>query len=335
MCTSIAFNGASGALYFGRNLDWESGFGEVPVFAPRNWNCTWAFNGDLSRNDTPAATQGSQAASAHADAPHAVLGIGIAAQNTPLYFDCMNEAGLTMGGLLFAGFAQYESEPVDGKINVASYEFPLWVTRNFSTVDQVLEVLSKVAIIGAPVAGMDPTPLHWMIADKNRCIVAEYTKHGMQIHNNPVNVLANQPTFDWHLENLRSYYMVSPDVPQAAQWGNTTLDAYGTGAGMRALPGDYYSTSRFVRAAYLNAHYPAVASEQENVTRLFRTLQGVSMIEGASRMKNGNFEKTIYTSGYSTETGSCYYATYSDFALKQCALGDFDAEGTELVTVEF
>ena len=103
---------------------------------------------------------------------------------------------------------------------------------------------------------------------------------------------------------------------------------------MRALPGDYYSPSRFVRAAYLNAHYPTVASEQENVTRLFRTLQGVSMIEGASRMKNGNFEKTIYTSGYSTETGSCYYATYSDFALKQCALGDFDAEGTKLVTVK-
>ena len=50
MCTSIAFNGASGALYFGRNLDWESGFGEVPVFAPRNWSCTWAFNGELANN---------------------------------------------------------------------------------------------------------------------------------------------------------------------------------------------------------------------------------------------------------------------------------------------
>ena len=51
----------------------------------------------------------------------------------------------------------------------------------------------------------------------------------------------------------------------------------------------------FVKAAYLNANYPQKESETENVVRMFRSLEGVVMIEGASRMGDGKFEKTIYT----------------------------------------
>lgn len=64
---------------------------------------------------------------------------------------------------------------------------------------------------------------------------------------------------------------------------------------MRGIPGDCYSPSRFVKAAYLNANYPQEESETENVVRMFRSLEGVVMIEGASRMGDGKFEKTIYT----------------------------------------
>ena len=322
MCTSIRFNDAAGTMFFGRNLDWECGYGEVPVLAPKGWQYQWVF----------------EDAAHHAlynentySGPHNVLGIGIVAENTPLYFDCMNEEGLAVAGLLFAGFAAYEQSPVEGKINIAAYELPLWICRNFSTLEQVEHALEKLAIVGKGIAGMEPSYLHWMVADKTGSLVIEYMADGIHVHRNTVDVLANQPSFDWHLENLRSYYMVSPEVPASCTWGNAELSAYGTGAGMRALPGDYYSSSRFVRAAYLNAHYPAVASEAENTTRLFRTLQGVAMIEGASRMKNGNFEKTIYTSGYSAATGSCYFSTYEDFTLQRCSFADFDMNGTQLV----
>lgn len=324
MCTAVRFTSANGSPYFGRNLDWECGYGELPVFTPCAWNYTWAFE------DAPGALPVVPAKANAFTHPHAVLGMGIIAQNTPLYFDCMNEKGLAVGGLLFAGFAAYESEPLPGKINLASYEVPLWITRNFENIAQVKEALPQVALVGQGVAGMAPSYLHWIVADKTGSIVIEYMADGMHVHDNPVNVLANQPAFDWHVENLRSYYMVSPEVPTAVNWGNANLEAYGTGAGMRALPGDYYSPSRFVRAAYLNAHYPTEEGEQENITRLFRTLQGVSMIAGASRMKNGNYEKTMYTSGYSAETLSCYYTTYYDFALKSCKFSDFDKNGTQL-----
>ena len=126
------------------------------------------------------------------------------AEDTPLYFDCMNESGLAAGGLLFAGFAEYEAKPVEGKLNVTAYELPLWVCRNFTTVDQAQAALEHVAIVGEGIAGMEPSYLHRMIAD-GTCLIV-------------VDVLANQPAFDWHLENLRSYYMVDPCVLEARQW---------------------------------------------------------------------------------------------------------------------
>ena len=336
MCTSVRFTSTNGSLYFGRNLDWESGYGEQPVFTPRNWNGAWAFEDAQSRQGKASSGDGICRNAQECDGAHsarAVLGMAVIAQNIPLYFDCMNEDGLAIAGLLFAGFANYEACAIEGKTNIASYEFPLWVARNFSTVDQVKEELGRVAIIGKSIAGMEPSQLHWMIVDASQSIVVEYTEDGMHVYDDPVDVLANQPAFDWHVENLRSYYMVRPDVPDTTCWGKARLEAYGSGAGMRALPGDYYSPSRFIRAAYLNAHYPAVESETDNVARLFHTLQSVSMIEGASRMKSGNFEKTIYTSGYSQETGSCYYNTYDDFTLKRCRISDFDRNGDELLTV--
>ena len=155
----------------------------------------------------------------------------------------------------------------------------------------------------------------------------------MHIYSNPVDTLANQPAFDWHLENLRSYYMVSPQVPQKTSWGSAELEAYGTGGGMRALPGDYYSTSRFVRAAYLNAHYPQQEGEDANKIRLFRSLQGVAMVEGASIMKTGNTERTIYTSGYSAESGALFHSTYEEPAISCWRLAEFDLQATELISI--
>ena len=311
MCTSIAFNGASGALYFGRNLDWESGFGEVPVFAPRNWSCTWAFNGELA-NNTAAPAQETQDASTRSDAPHAVLGIEIAAQDTPLYFDCMNEAGLAMGGLLFAGFAQYEAEPVNGKINIASYEFPLWVTRNFSTVDQVLEVLNKVAIIGAPIAGMDPTPLHWMIADKEEAITVESVKEGLKVYDNPAGVMTNNPPFDQQMHNLSNFMNLSPKSPENRFSSKLPLSCYSRGMGALGLPGDLSSQSRFVRVAFVKMNSVSGDSEWESVSQFFHILGSVDQQKGCCDVGDEKYEYTIYTSCCNASKGIYYYTTYDN-----------------------
>ncbi|MDO4508181.1 MAG: linear amide C-N hydrolase, partial [Candidatus Saccharibacteria bacterium] len=234
------------------------------------------------------------------------------------------------------------STEINEKINVAAYEFPLYVALNFSTVDEAAEALKNVVIVDKPINEKFPTsPLHYFIADKSRSIVVEYTKNGMEIYDNDTDILTNQPGFTWHRENLRNYMNIFPNFPRSATWGlqkttgtrpNAELLPFGTGALMQGLPGGYSPADRFIRAAYFNTHYPVQTSETENVSRLFKTLSAVSMIEGAGLASDGKFEITIYTSCYSSAEKTYYYNTYHDMALKKVAFADFPLDNGTLIT---
>ena len=264
----------------------------------------------------------------------AIIGMAIIVENTPLYFDCANEAGLAIAGLNFPGYAHYEETAVDGKTNVAAYEFPLGVTMNFSTVDEVEKALENAAIVAKPINEQFPvSELHFIIGDSKRSIVVEYTEKGMEIFKNDVDVLTNQPGYSWHQENLRNYMNLSPKRPHEVKWEKETLVPFGSGSMMRGIPGDYYSTSRFVRVAYLNTHYPIKNTEADNVLRLFHTLTGVAMIEGAAHMDETSFEKTIYTGGYSTASKTYYYNTYENPAVMHVSLKDHNLDSAELIEV--
>ena len=313
MCTGVRFSDDKGNMYFGRNLDWSVPYGQGVVVTPRGYKYHSAFLGELSMK-------------------HILIGMAIIEENVPLYFDCGNEAGLAIAGLNFPGYAQYETEAVDGKTNVAAYEFPLWVAMNFSTVDEVEAALKNVAIVAKPINEKYPVSmLHWLIGDGKRSIVVEYTEKGMEIFQNDVDILTNQPGYAWHKENLRNYMNLDNKCPESVHWEKAEMKPFGSGSMMRGIPGDYYAPSRFVRVAYLNNHYPVKSTEEENVSRLFHTLAGVSMIDGAAAMTDGAFEKTIYTGGYSAATQTYYYNTYEDPAIKSVKLADFDVNSAELI----
>lgn len=320
MCTGIRFTSTDGAMYLGRNLDWSTPFGEHIVVTPKGYPLAKAFpEGSTTK-----------------PAGHAIIGMGITDQGYPLYFDCGNDAGLAVAGLNFPGYAQYEEAPVRGKTNVAAYEFPAWITSNFSSVDEVEEALGSVAIVGKPVSeNLGVSLLHWIIGDADRSIVVEYLPTGMKIHPNPVDTLANQPTFDWHMENLRTYLNATSAFPGTVQWGNASLSPFGAGAGAHGIPGDSYTTSRFVKAAFLNANHPSKQSEQENVMRMFHTLGNVAMVEGSAQMGDGTWERTIFTSCFSAKTGTYYYNTDDNPALRCCCLRDYqDAAVNSLIEPE-
>lgn len=315
MCTGVRFTDKQGNMYFGRNLDWSCGYGQRVLITPTGW--------------TPNSPLGALPA-----LTYPVYGMGIVAENTPLYFDCANDQGLAVAGLNFPGYAQYERGPVEGKTNVCAWEFPLWLTGSFSTVDEAETALAHTAIVDKPINKQFPcSPLHWIVGDKDRSIVVEYTPEGMQVFSDGFDVLTNQPGFAYHAENARSYLNCSPQVVGPVTWRSAELTAYGSGSGMRGIPGDYYSPSRFVRVAYLNACYPVKESEQENVSRLFHTLGGVSMVDGAAQMTDGAYEITVYTGGVSARTNTYYYNTYDNPAIRSVALADYDTTGSEIVQV--
>lgn len=313
MCTGIRFVDDKGNMYFGRNLDWIVAYGQKVIFTPKGWGRQFAY------------------VKAPAE-PHNVIGPAVIEEGVPLYFDCANDVGLAIAGLNFpgAGFAKYSTQPIEGKVNVAAYEFPLWVASNFKTVDAVEAALANVAIIGKPIGQFQSSLLHWLIGDNSRSIVVEYTADGMHVYHNDVDVLTNHPSFPWHMEHLRSFLNVSSGFTPSVEWGKAELTPYGNGGLMVGLPGSYYSPDRFVRAAYLNTHYPTKSGEKDNVTRLFRTLLGTAMIEGGACTENGESEITEFTGGFSTLTNTYYMSVYDDPTIRSYPMSAAPANSTEL-----
>lgn len=307
MCTSVRFTSKNGSMYLGRNLDWSCGYGERVRVMPKGFPVRYRF-----LDDVPSA--------------HAVIGMCVDFQNLPMFFDCGNDAGLAVAGLNFPGFAEYAEGPAETGRNVCAYELPMWIAANFSSVNEVVAAFEGTTVVGVPAGeGLGVSYLHWIVGDATRSLVIECRADGIHVLDDPVDVLANQPSLEWHLENLRSYITATSDAPAPAKWRRAELAPYGAGAGMRGIPGDSYSPSRFVKAAFLNANYPDKESEHDNVIRMFRTLEGVAMVEGSARMTNGDLEKTLYTSCFSAETGCYYYNTYEDLAIRCVSLAD--AEG--------
>lgn len=302
MCTAIRFTDDEGNVYSGRNLDWGCGFGQVPVAVPQGWQ--WD-----ARHLGAQKTQ------------YPVLGMGILEGGMPLYFDAANDQGLYCAGLSFAaGFADYV-KPVDGKINVASFEIPLWIAGSFATVDEVEKAVESLVVTDDHFApSMPPTPLHWFVADKERSIVIEQMADGLKIHHDGFDVLTNQPDFGFHCNNMRNYMHLDTEWTPDMSLRDAKLSALGVGPSMIGLPGDPSAISRFVRIATLNGHYPDEQGEQANVTRLFRSLGAVSMVKGYCKQESGNFEYTLYTGGFSSATQTYYFSEYDNPALRAVSI---------------
>lgn len=309
MCSGVRFVDTEGNLYFGRNLDWESPYGESVFVTQRGFTHPKFMDGKVATK-------------------YAMIGMAVEVEGCPLYFDIGNEAGLAIAGLNFPGYAQYEKAPVEGKTNVAAYAFPLYIVSQFATVDEVEAALKDIAIVSEQFNSELPVALlHWIIGDKDRAIVVEYMEDGMHIYDDDLDVLTNQPTFAYHRENVRSYLNCSPDYHVPVTWSEANLEPYGSGSCMRGIPGDFYSPSRFVRIAYTNAMYPKVEGEAANVSRMFHTLGAVAMVKGGAKMESGNYEYTVYTGGYSMATKNYYFNTYEDSAVKAFSLEKAGLEG--------
>ena len=159
MCTAISFQ--SKHHYFGRNLDYEFHFQEQVTIMPRNFPLSLQ-NGDLISHH------------------YGMIGIATVADGFPLYYDAVNEKGLSMAALNFPGNAKYQNEQ-KGFHNIAVFELIPWLLAQCKTADDAKALLYQTRVIDIPFRHDFPTtPLHWMICDKNKTLVLEITENGMQ-----------------------------------------------------------------------------------------------------------------------------------------------------------
>ena len=293
MCTAISVT--NGNHYFGRNLDYEHTFGEKITITPRNYK--FCFRNGIEIKSHPA-----------------IIGMALPADNYSLYFDAVNESGLGMAGLNFPENAAYMPKD-SAKDNVASFELIPWILCKCKTVSDAEKLLETINITDESFnEKMPPSPLHWIISDKERSITLEQTKSGIKVYENPVGVLTNNPPFDMQMMNLLNYMHVSPDEPENKFSDKINLTPYSRGMGGIGLPGDLSSMSRFVRACFTKLNSVYGKTEPEIVGQFFHILYSVYQQKGCAKVGEG-YEITNYSSCCNTDKGIYYYTTYNNTAI--------------------
>lgn len=305
MCTAVIYKNR----YFGRNLDYECSFGESVVIAPRNFPFSFPEGKSLAKH-------------------HTIIGMAHVSEGYPLYYDGMNEKGLAMAGLLFAGNAVYH-QPVAGKDNIPSWAFIPWVLGQCERVEEAEILLSRLQLTEVPFSeALPPSPLHWMIADRERSVVVESAADGLHVYENPVGVLTNNPPFPFHLDHLKQYLNLTAEVPENRFSTEIELNPFSRGMGAMGLPGDLSSGSRFVRAAFVRTN--SRSEETGDVSQFFHILGAVEQQRGCVHLGNGKYEVTIYSSCCDLERGIYYYKTYDDYRIKKMEIFSESLDGTGL-----
>ena len=307
MCTAVAYKCEN--FYFGRTLDYEHSFSEKIVITARNFPLPMRDTDDISSH-------------------YAIIGMGIVSSNFPLYFDGVNEKGVSMAGLLFPCFSHYHP-PVEGKINVASFEFISYILSQCSCVSDAKKLMENINITNTHFSEEFPsTPLHWIIADKSECVVAESTKDGLMVYDNAVGVLTNAPGFDSQMHNFSNYSNLSPKPP------SSDFPQHSRGLGTVGMPGDFSSPSRFVRASFVKLNSPIPNTEQQCVNQFFHILESVQQIRGSVLTENGEMEYSQYVSCINADKGIYYYKTYYNSSLNAISLFDKDLDADVVYTLD-
>lgn len=314
MCTAITYQ--TGDFYFGRNLDLHYGYNETVAVTPRNFPFIFRNGQCLDRH-------------------YAMIGMATVANNYPLYYEGTNECGLSIAGLNFPENTVYfHANP--NKTNIAPFELIPWLLSACTTAGEAKERLSSLNLWDEPFDDKFPlTPLHWLIADKDTCITLESTKDGLQIYDNPVGVLTNNPPFPYHLLHLADYMHVSPSMPANLFSQKLTIQPYSLGMGGMGLPGDLSSSSRFVRAAFARNNAVSAEDERSSVSQFFHMLDYVAQPRGIAEVSPGEFEYTRYSSCCNTSKGIYYYTSYENRQVTAVDMHGCDLNSNQLILFPF
>lgn len=310
MCTALSFK--TKQHYFGRNLDLEFSYHETVTITPRNFPFKFKRISEL-------------------DAHFAIIGIAYVVENYPLYYDAVNEKGLGMAGLNFPGNAVWKSE-AEGKVNVTPFELIPWVLGRCASVDEAVRELENANALNEAFSEQLPlSPLHWLLADKEKSVVVEFMKDGLKLSPNPVGVLTNNPPFDFQMLHLANYMQASREPIQNLLAPDIPLDAYSRGMGAIGLPGDLSSASRFVKVAFTKLNSVCGDSEAESVSQFFHILGSVEQQRGCVHLGGDKYEYTIYSSCCNTETGVFYYKTYGNNRIASVDMHRENLNGSKLI----
>ena len=323
-CTSFLLKAADGTPVYGRTMEYAFELLPDVVVIPRNYD--YVASGP---NGKPGI---------HWKARYAV--VGVMSGGNPMVADGMNEKGLAGGNLYFPDFAGYtDPAKANPAKSIAPWEFLTWLLTNFATVAEVKAGLGDIAIIGikAPVLNID-TPFHFTLHDATGAsIVIEPIDGKFKIYDNPLGVLTNSPTFDWHLNNVRNYVKISPVDADPLKIRGQVFAPFGQGSGLLGIPGDPTPPSRFIRALGYVAASQQRPDGSQTVKLAEHILNNFDIPVGniTTAPKNGQLEYTQWSAIADLKAKRYYIKSYQDQTLRVIDLANFDLDAKTLAVAPF
>ena len=307
MCTCIQLTNKSKS-YFGRNLDLDYDLNQSVLVTPRNFTIKFKKENAIEKH-------------------FAFIGAGVVINNFPLYADAINEKGLGIATLNFRNSAIYYKED-KAKKNYAPYELIPLLLATCKNIKEVKRLLETINIIDIDFNKETPNqPSHYMISDTKESIVLETTKDGMKIYDNPYGVLTNNPPFPYQEYNVQNYLHLTNLEISNKPLPKSEFIAY-------SLPGDYSSTSRFIKALFVKNYTQLDEDERENVLGFLNVLSQVSMPKGSVKTPKG-YEYTRYSTCYDQREGRMYYKTYENPNISVVNMHEEYMNAKEIIVLPF
>ena len=180
-------------------------------------------------------------------------------------------------------------------------------------------------------------PVHYILTDASgKSVVLEHVDGELKIHANPLGVMSNSPTFDWHMTNLSNYVnMTVSNVPKIDVRGKE-IKGLGQGSGMLGIPGDFTPPSRFVRAVAFSKSALPVENARAGVLQAFHILNQFDIPKGSARgMEHGRevADYTLWTSAADLKNLRYYYRTFDNSHIRMVDLNAVDFDAKEIRTI--
>jgi len=317
-CTGIRLIATDNSVVYGRTMEWgKFDLQSRVTIIPRGYS----FIGL-----TPEGENGKKW-----KAKYGVVGLDMVGQD--FIADGMNEKGLAAGLFYHKGFASYPTYEKDkADITITALDVTNYILSLFATIDEVRQGMEKVRVVAVVQEEIGiPVYAHWMVTDTNgNSITIEFCDGNMKIFDNPLGVITNGPTYDWHMMNLRNYINLSSVAFPDKKIDDLDFTPMGAGSGMIGLPGDNTPPSRFVRAVAWTGTARPTPTSAETVYEVFRILDNFNLPLGAAEGSDNSSDlegmrsSTIWTTAWNLSGHVLNYHTQHNRRVRALYLDKID-----------
>ncbi len=301
-CTGITIKPKDGAVIFARTLEFAMDLKSAVIVVPRGLSQT---------GSTPDGQPGLRWTSRYGS-------VGMNAFGRPVIVDGLNETGLHIGLFYFPDYAGYQTiTPAERDRALAPFELGRYLLDACANVDEAVAAARRVRVGAVILQEFGFVPgCHYILTDSSGgSVVLEFVEGSLKVHENPLGVITNAPTFDWHMTNLANFINLSVTNVPPLNVDGTKLRGFGQGSGLVGLPGDFTPPSRFVRAAVFSRSALPVDSAREGVLQAFHILNQFDIPKGAARgVEHGRevADYTLWTAASDLKNLHYYYRTYAN-----------------------